>query len=139
MRATLFHNPTAGGKAFSKKNLLDSLRLAGFKVKYVSTKGRAFKTALKKESGLFVVAGGDGTITKILTGMKNRRVPVAIAPTGSANNIARSLGIHGTPQELVELWRSKHRMRLNIGSAQGMWGRRSFVESAGIGALAKFL
>ncbi len=100
MRATLFHNPSAGHKA-EKDDILAAMKLAGFDVRYVSVKGDDVEEALEKKAGLIVIAGGDGTIAEVLTRLPNRSVPVALLPLGTANNIARSLGIAGTPQELA--------------------------------------
>lgn len=51
--------------------------------------------------------------------MPDRTVPVAILPLGTANNIARSLGIAGTPHELAESWHIEHARKLDIGAANG--------------------
>jgi diacylglycerol kinase (ATP) len=104
MRATLFHNPSAGHKA-DKDDILAAMKLADFDVRYVSVKQDDVEKALEKKTDLIVVAGGDGTITQILTKLPDRSTPVAVLPLGTANNIARSLGVAGTPQELVETWK----------------------------------
>ena len=70
---------------------------------YASTKDA--KGALRNAPDLVVVAGGDGTVGYVFTHLPDRSVPIGVVPLGSANNIARSLGIAGTPQELAEQWR----------------------------------
>src|SRR4029077_18637139 len=97
MRATLFHNPTAGHKA-TKDDILAAMKLADFDVRYVSVKGDSLEEAFEKKADLLVIAGGDGTIAEVLTRLPDRAMPVALLPLGTANNIARSLGIAGTPQ-----------------------------------------
>ena len=97
MRAILFHNPTAGWGKFTKKELMTALRLGGLTPHYCSTKGRRFKKTLHQPADLVVVAGGDGTVTKVIAQMPDLRIPVAILPLGSANNIARSFGVAGRP------------------------------------------
>ncbi|MGB8072885.1 MAG: acylglycerol kinase family protein, partial [Pseudolabrys sp.] len=104
MRATLFHNPTAGHNA-TKDDILAAMKLADLDVRYVSVKDDNFEEAFEKKADLLVVAGGDGTIAEVLTRLPDRAMPVALLPLGTANNIARSLGIAGTPQELVETWK----------------------------------
>src|SRR5262249_60740374 len=105
MRALLLHNPTPGTKGHDKDSIIDALQLADFKVDYVSTKDDGVKTALKEASDLVVAAGGDGTVAYVFTHTPDHDVPIGVMPLGSANNIARSLGIAGTPPELAETWR----------------------------------
>ena len=139
MRATLFHNPTAGGGKFTKKELMTALRLGGLSPRYASTKGRRFKKALAQAEGLVVVAGGDGTVAKVIAQMPDRRIPVAILPLGSANNIARSFGVAGAPYELAEILHPLYSQRLTMGSVRGPWGQRRFVEAVGFGPLARMM
>jgi len=108
MRALLVHNPTAGTKGHDKDSIIDALNLADIKVDYVSTKDDNLKRALKCECDLVVAAGGDGTIDYVFTHLPDRSIPIGILPLGSANNLARSLGIAGTPVELAEQWRAGH-------------------------------
>jgi diacylglycerol kinase (ATP) len=106
MRALLVHNPTAGIKGHDKDSIIDALHLADIEVDYVSTKDDDLKHALKCACDLVVAAGGDGTIDHVFTHLADRYIPIAIVPLGSANNVARSLGIAGTPAELAEQWRA---------------------------------
>lgn len=138
MRATLVHNPSAGTKSHSKTNILAALRLAGIEVRYVSTEDDDISAALEETADLLVIAGGDGTIGKALTSLPDRSVPIGIIPLGTANNIARSLGIAGTPHELVESWRSEHTCRFDIGAVRESQGTSLFLEAFGVGLLPKF-
>ena len=64
--------------------------------------------------------------------------PIAILPLGSANNIARSVGIEADPIEIARAgWRETEVRRLDVGTAAGPWGKRPFVEAVGVGALAE--
>ena len=62
MDALLFHNPHAGSGDHSKKDMLEVLSSAGFRVTYCSTKGPDFKAMLKETADMVVIAGGDGTV-----------------------------------------------------------------------------
>jgi len=66
-------------------------------------------------------------------------VPIALFPLGTANNIARSLGIAGTPQELVETWKIDNTHPLDIGLVKASWGVSRFVEGFGVWLFADFL
>lgn len=143
MRALLCHNPTAGSKGHDKDAILAALKLADIDVRYISLKSAdweaALKEALKKNFDFLVAAGGDGTIGKVLTALPSRSIPVALLPLGTANNAARSLGIAGTPQELVETWKIDNTCPLDIASVKGPWGTALFLEGFGVGLFADFL
>jgi diacylglycerol kinase family enzyme len=139
MRVTLMHNPTAGKGKVTKKDLLEACKLAGHSAIYHSTKTDDIKEALREPGDLVVVAGGDGIVSKIAREMLHRKVPLTIVPLGNANNIARSLGIAGTVQELAEGWARGHKRTLNVGVAFGAWGNRKFVEAVGFGPFARVI
>jgi diacylglycerol kinase family enzyme len=137
--AIVFHNPGSGTKGFDKESLLADIQLANIVGEYVSTKSDHFEKAFEQKADLFVAAGGDGTIQKLLIGARQKKIPVAIFPLGTANNVARSLGISGTPQELVETWDLEHAIPFDLGIARGSWGTTSFIESFGVGLFAEYL
>jgi diacylglycerol kinase family enzyme len=136
MRALLCHNPTAGSKGYDKDALLAAMKLADIDVReIVSVKSDELAAVLKKSADLVIAAGGDGTIAKVLVSLPDRKLPVALLPLGTANNAARSLGIAGTPQELVETWRIDNTQPLDIGLVKGSWGTTLFLEAFGVGLL----
>jgi diacylglycerol kinase (ATP) len=95
---------------------------------------------LDKRADLVVVAGGDGTVAGVTRRMVGRGVPMAILPAGTANNIARSLGLLKKPfEELARGWRDARRVRLDVGIVSGPWGQRYFVEGLGAGLFAELL
>ena len=109
-----------------------ALKLARCDAVYCSTKDDDFSDQLHQPADLIVVAGGDGTVAKIVKNMPDRGVPIAIIPLGSANNIARSFGIAGTPHEIAESWDLHRYQPFQVGNAQGPWGERQFVEGVGL-------
>jgi diacylglycerol kinase (ATP) len=137
MRALLVHNPTAGSTRPSGDDLLALLDAAGFSTTYRSSKQIDFKAALAQPADIVIVAGGDGTVAKIVRNLPDRKTLVAILPIGTANNIARCLEIFGDAEALAKNLRGAPVKRLDIGVAHGPWGSRRFVESVGWGALAK--
>ena len=78
---------------------MKAARKAGLPTTYQSIKDKDFKAALGENWDLVLVAGGDGTVAKVARCLVDRdiahRIPIAILPVGTANNIARSLGIEG--------------------------------------------
>jgi diacylglycerol kinase (ATP) len=140
VRVTLIHNPGAGRQEYDAKALLKLLRRAGHQPRYQSAKEKGWDRVLDKRADLVVVAGGDGTVAGVTRRMVGRKVPVAVLPSGTANNIARSLGLLKKPfDELVRGWRDARRVRLDVGIASGPWGQRYFVEGLGAGLFASML
>lgn len=140
MRVTLIHNPGAGSQGKEDARKLEKLlSRAGHEPRYVSSKDD-WKGALKKRADLVVVAGGDGTVGRVIRRMAGRDVPVAVLPSGTANNIARTFGlIDHHFDELAEGWESARRVKLDLGVAKGPWGERHFIEGLGVGLFAAML
>jgi len=141
VRVTLIHNPGAGKQG--KKNaeqLVELLETAGHEVRYQSSKDDGWKKALKKPADVVAVAGGDGTVARVARRMAHRGIPVAALPSGTANNISRSLGLVERPfEELVRGWSEARRVKLDVGLVKGPWGERYFVEGIGTGIFARLL
>src|SRR4051812_8746026 len=91
MRATLIFNE-GSGNATSEKELRSALAGLGWKVDRCLPKND-LEQCLAHDADVIVAAGGDGTIAKVAKHLAGTNVPLAIIPTGTANNIARSLGI----------------------------------------------
>jgi diacylglycerol kinase family enzyme len=139
VRITLIHNP-GSGNASDADELVKFLREHGHEVRYYSSKEDGWKRALKKPADLVVVAGGDGTVGKVARRMVGRGVPIGILPSGTANNIARTLGLLDRPfEEIVRGWERPRRIKLDVGIAAGPWGERYFIEGVGAGLFAGVL
>ena len=141
MRITLIHNPGAGKTgAKEAKKLQKFLERHGHDVRYRSTKEDGWKKALKKSADLVVVAGGDGTVGKVARRIAGRGVPIGVLPSGTANNIAHTLGLVGLPFErIVRGWEKPRRVKLDVGLVKGPWGERYFIEGVGAGLFASML
>jgi len=139
--ANLGHNPTAGLRYPGRDDLVALIEDQGFKVKYRSAKRLDLAAKLEKNHGdLIIAAGGDGTIAKIaklLLAQEDRGSPMAILPVGTANNIALSLGIRGTIEEIIASWNSEKPRKLSQGICRAHWGEQNFIEGVGLGSLAQ--
>jgi diacylglycerol kinase (ATP) len=138
MRVTLVYNPGAGlDERPEPKKLRKLIERAGHKVRLQSSKEKNWTAALKKKADLVAVAGGDGTVGRVVRRMAGRGVPVALLPLGTANNIARSLGVLELPvEEHIESWKDAPRVAFDAATATGPWGTRRIVEGLGIGLFA---
>ena len=144
MRLTLLHNPSAGSGRHSADELRMAFWAAGFDVTYQAADEPDFARALERATGLVVAAGGDGTVADAAKCLLGRHVPLAVLPLGTANNIARSLAVHGDVRDLIagldpDRVAGGARRRLHVGTARGPWGTARFVESAGVGLIAELL
>lgn len=97
---------------------------------------------MKGSIDLVVAAGGDGTVRRAANAIAGLGIPLAILPLGTANNIARSIGIDDPIPQLIHDWGSARRYPFDLGVVRGAWGESRFLEGtggglipAGIGAL----
>jgi diacylglycerol kinase family enzyme len=107
MHAYICHNPEAGIEdSHDKAAIKNALHLAGYKTSYRSTRKKGFARELGKltaaDTDILVIAGGDGTIGKVIGALKDRSIPIALLPLGTANNIGRAFGTAGLPHVLCE-------------------------------------
>jgi diacylglycerol kinase family enzyme len=134
VRVVLVHNPSAGRQA-PVDLLRDAIARAGHEVVRV-VEGDASLGDLDAIAEVVAVAGGDGSIARVAFELADRGSRIAIAPLpfGTANNIARSLGIGGDDiGALVDGWAAARRITTDLGIARGDWGERRFVEGLGGG------
>jgi diacylglycerol kinase (ATP) len=140
MRVLLLHNPGAGDEEHDREELVRAFEGAAHRVSYQSTKAKNWKERLNPSSDVFVAAGGDGTVRRVALALAEKpdrpRVPLAILPLGTANNIAATLGVAGGAEVLAAGLEHGWLTRLAVGVARGPWGMERFVESAGVGLFA---
>lgn len=136
--ALLLVNPAAGRKPWLRRRqisrALQELESAGMTVT-VEEVGRSREGAdvaregVEEGADLIIVCGGDGTINYVIQGMVPSRVPLAILPGGTANMLARELGIPLDIEQAARAIPASVLRRISVGSAGG----RYFVSLAGAG------
>jgi diacylglycerol kinase family enzyme len=136
-RLTLIHNATAGDGRHDRDGLVGMIAAAGYSVRYFNTKDHDAAVALREPTDLIVVAGGDGTVRRVVSIAEPDHAPIAILPLGSANNIAKSLRIEGPLERLIESWQDARQRPFFPISADAPWGRQRLVEGLGFGVLAQ--
>jgi diacylglycerol kinase (ATP) len=136
LRATLIHNDKAGDACHRRADILDMLTRAGYAVACFRAKRDEIEIALDQPADVIVVAGGDGTVAKVAAKARPDGCPIAVLPFGTANNIAKSLGIWPHQlEEFVESWRRCEIRPFYPIGAVGPWGRRRIIEGLGFGAV----
>jgi diacylglycerol kinase family enzyme len=135
----LLHNPTAGNDRPSERELVAMLRNARHDVSCVATDDPQLAHRMVEKVDLLLIAGGDGTVATVLEKVEGGSAPIGILPLGTANNLARTFGISGEIEEVIEGLAGGELAPVDFGIADGPWGRHRFFESTGFGAIAEAL
>ncbi len=90
--------------------------------------------AVRAGARMVIVSGGDGTIENVALGLVGSRTTLGIIPTGTRNNIARSLGIPtDNLADAVTLLRKGRRLKIDVGQVRHRKASRCFLEAGAIG------
>lgn len=140
----VFHNPGAGEGEHSKEKLIAQIKNAGFDCSYSSTKKPIREESIPDKTDFIVLAGGDGTVkmlARYLLGKKvlEKRFPIGLLPSGTANNIARTLGIAGTNVEIIQRWKEAKIQNFDIGKISGLEESQFFLEGFGFGVFPRLM
>lgn len=137
-RILLICNPVSGkGARGAKPDIAQELRLAGFDVD-------EYKTALSPADDEFiyctahmydtvVCCGGDGTLNAVVNGLQNNHctTPVLYLPTGTTNDLAKSLCLPNTVAESITPLEDNVSRPIDIGLFNG---QHYFTYIASMGA-----
>lgn len=134
---TVVQNPDSGVGGPDRDRLVRLLGDEGFSITYRSTRQKGWEHVLDDPGDLVLVVGGDGTVGHVAERMVGRGVPLAILARGTANNIAKSLGLTGSPEETVAGLRRAVARPFDAGTVRGRWGARHFLEGVGLGLFAR--
>jgi diacylglycerol kinase family enzyme len=93
------------------------------------------RTLVESGADLVVVAGGDGTVAAAARTLAGRRLPLAILPVGTANNIAGCTRATGSLDEIIDRWRDARREPFDLGILSSPSGEEYFVEGIGGGLM----
>jgi diacylglycerol kinase (ATP) len=139
MRVSLVHNASAGDRQHVREELLVGLQRAGHEVHVCvdDIDGADFDRLLTDPGDAVVVGGGDGSIRRVAAHIAGRGVPIAVVPLGTANNIARSLGLPLNPARIIRQLESMVPREYDIGRIAAPWGQNFFLEGAGFGPFVR--
>ena len=132
-RALLLINPGARKGLEGGAEVRD--RLAGLGVNLISgnqENGSDFTEQIRRHRESIdrvIVAGGDGTLNAALQGLVGTGLPLGVLPLGTANNLARTLGIPSSLDAACELAAHGARRSIDVGWVNGKY----FFTTASIG------
>ncbi len=82
---------------------------------------------------LVILGGGDGTMNAAARGLVETQLPLGILPMGTANDLARTLGIPEDLAQAAEIIADGHTRRIDLGNVNG----KLFFNVASIGLSAQ--
>jgi diacylglycerol kinase (ATP) len=141
--AVIIGNPKSGraGDEDYLERFARILRSGGMPVEVLNTEHPNHATELASLAGdrLVVAAGGDGTVNEVLNGL-SPEATLGVLPLGTANVLARELGLPLDPAEACRRLLKGERSRVDFGVATDDVGaERRFACMAGIGFDAKVI
>src|SRR5215469_1586158 len=139
MKIALFHNPEAGERALDGNQLIRLFAQAGHDVLYVPTQQKGWESAFRNPIDRAVIAGGDGTVSRLAPWLAACNIPFCILPLGTANNCAKTLAQTYPVEVLVANLHSATIRKVDLGTVITPLGQEVFIESVGIGLLAQLM
>lgn len=133
MRICLLYSEGAGEGESQGAKLRRAIEGAGHDVTHMVEKDTELARALEDKIDLVVAAGGDGTVARAATALASQSIPLTVLPLGTANNIASSLGIEGTLDEIIRSWDTAALIGLDLGRLRVEGVACHFVEGVGGG------
>jgi len=132
-RALLLLNPRARRGAEAAGDIEAGLRRAGLELVVGPTGDPSSLAGVIRrhatEVDRVVVAGGDGTINQAVQVLVELGLPLAIIPAGTANNMARTVGLPLDLESATAVAAGSHRRPVDLGRVNGRW----FCTTASIG------
>jgi diacylglycerol kinase (ATP) len=140
VRLILLHNPLSGDEAHDRDSLEGLLAQAGHDVRYQSMEDDDWRTALDESFDLIVVAGGDGSVRKLFTAVHESSILALVLPVGSANNVARTIGLDlESAAALLRDGEPLPQRRFDLWDVSSTWGTSPCVEAVGGGLFPEVL
>ncbi|MGH9745639.1 MAG: diacylglycerol/lipid kinase family protein [Candidatus Acidiferrales bacterium] len=132
--ALLIYNPTSGRRQHRRfaeiEQAVRILKDAGIRVELAPTTGRLSartiaRQAVEQGRGMVIACGGDGTNNEIVNGLAGSQVPMALLPAGTANILAKELGVPWDIPQAARLISEGTVRRIALGLAIPAEGRHS--------------
>jgi diacylglycerol kinase (ATP) len=139
MKIAIIANPVSGGgRAYrSIQSYVRQWPHPDWDVEILATRapdhaGQLARDLIHRPPDVLAVCGGDGTINEIATSLPQPPFPVALLPAGTANVLARELGIPLNPVKALRIAMKGATRRIDLGCI-GPGSKRRFLFVGGIG------
>jgi diacylglycerol kinase family enzyme len=144
MPAKLIFNPGAGATAESTVQFMDVIREMqawklvpeAFLVEPGCDLPGVVQAALTQGIRMFVVCGGDGTISSVAKILAGTQATLGVIPLGTQNNVALSLGIPNDIPAAIAILRNGRRIKIDIGMATCGNISTPFLEVCSVGLIS---
>lgn len=147
-RVALIYNPMSGQRSKQRAALIADIAAvfesAGIDVRAIATDapesaGRLAQEAIADGCDTILAGGGDGTVHEALQTMVGGSAVLGVIPMGTANALARDLGLPSSPVKAAKMLLNAMPVRVSVGNvffrdSEGRSCSRYFVVAAGIGA-----
>lgn len=132
--ALLIVNPhSRNGQAETLQAAIELLKNAGIDVSINESESEEHLVSLieeyDREDGIVIVAGGDGTISSALEVIYNCQRTLAIFPMGTANDLAKSIGVPADLLSAAQVIAEGKRESISLGKVNGHY----FINVAHVG------
>ena len=134
-RILVVFNPAAGRARRARfEHVMTALRAHSCVVTLKETTAPRHAESIARDSSamdfdIIAAAGGDGTINEVVNGLVGKNMPVGLIPLGTANVLAREIGLRLTPKEIAHALAYGPIKPIRVGRAN----ERRFTMMAGVG------
>lgn len=122
-RALLVVNPRSNRGGAALDPIRQRLRRRGFELVRADTASRqdAHEQILRhaRDVDLVIVGGGDGALNAAASALNETGLPLGVLPLGTANDLARTLGIPTDLKQAADIIADGHLRRIDLGMANG--------------------
>ncbi|PSB25909.1 lipid kinase [Stenomitos frigidus] len=136
-RALLLVNRHARRGQADRSRAIAQLREAGFAlIEPPSHSPHSLSEIIRryaKQVDLVIIGGGDGTLNAAIDGLLDTQLPLGILPLGTANDLARTLGIPTALSDACEVIKNGRSERIDLGWVNG----KHFFNVASLGFSVK--
>ena len=136
-RALLLVNPHARRGKEAQMQAVGQLQALGFELFQESAENPQYLPEIirqyRQQVDLVIISSGDGTVNAAIKGLLDTQLPLGILPSGTANNLARSLKIPPSLHAACKIIAAGKIRRIDLGSVNGKY----FFNVAGLGLSAQ--
>jgi diacylglycerol kinase (ATP) len=144
IRAKLIFNPSAGAARPSPIKIVDvihemqawNLVPEAYLVEPGADLPGVVQDAVARGIRMFVVCGGDGTISAVARSLAGTNATLGIIPIGTQNNTALSLGIPSDVPSAIAILRTGKRIKVDVGMAVCGKINTPFLEVCSVGLVS---